>query len=212
MNSLAVHSSFGRITSSARRKGQATHASGSDDDHERFNSVVLPHLSDAYTLARWLTGSPTDSEDVVQDACLRAFRGIANFCHGNARAWLLTIVRHTAYSWLHKNRPAVMVSVEDIDNVVDTQLGGRDAESPEMALIVLDDAMRLQAAIAALPTPFREMLVLRDVQGLAYREIAEVTGVPIGTVMSRLARARSRLIASIRTMSYDGVDTATRSI
>ena len=212
MNSLAVHPSFGGITSSARRKGQATHASGSDDDHERFKSVVLPHLSDAYTLARWLTGSPTDSEDVVQDACLRAFRGIANFCHGNARAWLLTIVRHTAYSWLHKNRPAAMVSVDDIDNVADTQWGGRDAESPEMALIVLDDAMRLQAAIAALPTLFREMLVLRDVQGLAYREIAEVTGVPIGTVMSRLARARSRLIASIRTMSYDGVDTATRSI
>jgi RNA polymerase sigma factor (sigma-70 family) len=212
MNSLAVHPSFGRITSSARRKGEATHASGSGDDHERFKSVVLPHLSDAYTLARWLTGSPTDSEDVVQDACLRAFRGIANFCHGNARAWLLTIVRHTAYSWLHKNRPGAMVSVDDIDNVVDTQLGGRDAESPEMALIVLDDAMRLKAAIAALPTPFREMLVLRDVQGLAYREIAEVTGVPIGTVMSRLARARSRLIAILRTMSYEGFDTATRSI
>jgi RNA polymerase sigma factor (sigma-70 family) len=212
MNSLAVRSSFGGITSSAPRKGQATNGGGSGDDHERFKSVVLPHLSDAYTLARWLTGSPTDSEDVVQDACLRAFRGIANFCHGNARAWLLTIVRHTAYSWLHKNRPAAIVLVEDIQNVVGTQLGGRDVESPEMTQIAQQDAMRLQAAIAALPTPFREILVLRDIQGLAYREIAEVTGLSIGTVMSRLSRARDRLFAIIRTMSYDGFATATRSI
>jgi len=212
MNSPAVDSTSSRITSSARRKGQATNASGSGDDHERFKSVVLPHLSDAYTLARWLTGSPTDSEDVVQDACLRAYRGIRNFANGNARAWVLTIVRHTAYTWLQRNRAAGPVLVDDLETVERERFSERDFDTPETALIAEDDAMRLQAAIAALPTPFREMLVLRDVQGLAYRDIAEVSGVSIGTVMSRLARARGRLIAIMRTMGYAGFDTATRSI
>src|SRR6516162_3641920 len=145
----------------------------SEDDQARFASVVLPHLADAYALARWLTGDRADAEDVVQEACLRAFRGIGGFAGVNARAWVLTIVRHAAYTWLGKNRSA--------------------------ALIAKADARRLEAAIAELPVPFRETLVLRDVQGLDYREIAEVTKVPIGTVMSRLARARRRLIERIGT-------------
>jgi len=142
----------------------------SDDDQARFRSVVLPHLAQAYALARWLTGDRVDAEDVVQEACLRAFRGIGGFSGVNARAWLLTIVRHAAYTWLGKNRSASLLMVDD-----------------------------LEAAIADLPVPFRETLVLRDVQGLDYREIAEVTGVPIGTVMSRLARARRRLIVRLGT-------------
>jgi RNA polymerase sigma factor (sigma-70 family) len=176
----------------------------SDDDQARFASVVLPHLADAYALARWLTGSRADAEDVVQEACLRAFRGIGGFAGVNARAWLLTIVRHAAYSWLGKNRSSALVMVHDLEAVEQQQTSGGVAldsapQTPEAALIAKADAARLEAAIADLPVPFRETLVLRDVQGLDYREIAEVTKVPIGTVMSRLARARARLIARLGT-------------
>jgi RNA polymerase sigma-70 factor (ECF subfamily) len=173
----------------------------SDEDRARFASVVLPHLGDAYALARWLTGNRTDAEDVVQEACLRAFRGINGFAGGNARAWLLTITRHAAYSWLGKNRSAALVVTDDLEAVERSELARgapiEPAPTPEAALIAKTDAARLEAAIATLPLPFRETLVLRDVQGLDYREIAEVTKVPIGTVMSRLARARARLIADV---------------
>jgi RNA polymerase sigma factor (sigma-70 family) len=182
-----------------QRDDDSDMASG-DNDNVRFRNVVLPHLGDAYTLARWITGNRADAEDIVQDACLRAFRAIRNFDGGSKRAWVLTIVRHTAYSWLRKNRPTTLVMVENLEAIAEAQAtpGNPDSETPEAALIAKADAARLEAAIAALPTPFRETLVLRDVQGLDYREIAEVTGVPIGTVMSRLARGRGRLIADIR--------------
>jgi RNA polymerase sigma-70 factor (ECF subfamily) len=169
-----------------------------NEDHERFASVVLPHLADGYALAKWLTGTRADAEDVVQEACLRAFRSIGGFGGGNPRAWYLTIVRNTAYTWLARNRPAALVEVDDWERVA----GGQppqdgEVETPETALIAKVDATRLSTAIASLPPAFRETLVLRDLQGLDYREIARVTAVPIGTVMSRLARARSRLIALI---------------
>jgi DNA-directed RNA polymerase specialized sigma24 family protein len=139
------------------------------DATARFNNLVLPHLGDAYSLARWITGSRADAEDVVQDACIRAFRAIGGFAGGNARPWLLTIVRNTAYTWLRKNRPSAILAVEDLEGVE-----------------------------AAPTTPGdRETMILRDVQGLSYREIAEVTGVPIGTVMSRLARGRDQVIKAI---------------
>jgi RNA polymerase sigma factor (sigma-70 family) len=171
----------------------------SGDDNARFATVVMPHIDDAYRLAHWLTGNRTDAEDVVQDASLRAFRAIRSFTGGSARAWLLTIVRNTAYSWLRKNRPAAVVTVEDLEAVELAQAnpGDPDAETPEAAFIARADAEQLRAAIAALPTPFRETLVLRDIEGLDYREIAQATDVPIGTVMSRLARARRRLTATI---------------
>jgi RNA polymerase sigma-70 factor (ECF subfamily) len=179
-----------------------------DDQAARFRGVVLPHLADAYALARWLTGSPTDAEDVVQEACLRAFRGISGFAGGNARAWLLTITRHAAFTWLSKNRSPGLVVVDDLEEVERMELSrglpSAGCETPEAALIAKADANRLEAAIAQLPVPFREALVLRDVQGLDYREIAQVTGAPIGTVMSRLARARARLIASIATDEREG--------
>jgi RNA polymerase sigma factor (sigma-70 family) len=163
----------------------------------RFRSVVMPHLDAAYNLARWLTRNDADAEDIVQDACLRAFRGIGNFSNGNARAWVLSIVRHTAYAWLGKNRPATLVVTNDLEALerAETARCGSGAETPETAPIAKADAARLQAAIRKLPSPFRETLVLRDLQGLDYKEIAEVTEVPVGTVMSRLARARRRLIA-----------------
>jgi RNA polymerase sigma-70 factor (ECF subfamily) len=169
------------------------------DDNARFASLVMPHIDDAYRLAYWLTGNRTDAEDVVQDASLRAFRAIRGFAGGSARAWVLSIVRNTAYSWLRKNRPAAVVTVEDLEAVelAHAKPGDPDAETPEAALIAKTDADHLRWAIAALPPPFRETLVLRDIEGLDYREIAEATEVPIGTVMSRLARARRRLIATI---------------
>ena len=197
MNSFAVRPICSGIIPSASQQNAGVNKISSRDDDARFKSVVLPHLADAYALARWLTGNSADAEDVVQDACLHAFRGIGNFSGGNARAWVLTIVRHTAYTWLGKNRPAALVLVEDVEDVGRAQSGEPDVETPETALIAKADAGLLEAAIAALPAPFRETLVLRDLQGLAYREIAGVTDVPVGTVMSRLARARQRLIATI---------------
>ena len=176
-----------------------------DQDRIRFQSVVMPHLSDAYALARWLTGGRADAEDVVQEACLQAFRGIGGFAGVNARAWLLTIVRRAAYLWLKENRSAALVMVDDIVAVEEKQAKQCAApaevgsQTPEAALIAKADAGRLESAIAALPLPFRETLVLRDIQELDYKEIAEVTKVPIGTVMSRLARARRQLITSLAT-------------
>jgi len=170
------------------------------DDNARFRSIVMPYIDDAYRLAHWLTGNRTDAEDVVQDASLRAFRAIREFAGGSARSWLLSIVRNTAYSWLRKNRPTAVVTVEDLEAVEleNAKPGDPNGETPEAALIAKVDTEQLHAAIAALPTPFRETLVLRDIEGLDYREIAEATEVPIGTVMSRLARARRRLIATIK--------------
>lgn len=174
-----------------------------EEERARFRQVVLPYLTDCYALARWLTGDRADAEDVVQDACLRALRAINGFSGNNARAWTLTIVRNTAYSWLRKNRSSALVVVDDLEAVERVQTdpganpGNGGTQSPEAALIAKAEAARLERAIADLPIPFRETLVLRDVQGLEYREIADVTGVPIGTVMSRLARARGRLIAAM---------------
>ena len=171
-----------------------------DGDRERFGSVVLPHLADAYALARWLTGNRVDAEDVVQEACLRAFRAIGGFAGGNARAWMLTIVRHTAYTWLGKNRPACLIAVEDLSAFEEEQARhgtAPDGPTPESALLAKADAARLEAAILTLPPAFRETFVLREIHGLDYREIAAVTAVPIGTVMSRLARARRALFTTI---------------
>ena len=171
----------------------------SEDDRARFARLVLPHLGDAYSLARWITGNRADAEDVVQDACIRAFRAISRLADGRARPWVLTIVRNTAYTWLRKNRPSAVFMVEDLEAVETAHVnpGDPDAETPETALIAKADAASLQAAMAALPPSYRETMVLRDIQGLSYREIAAVTGVPIGTVMSRLARGRNRVIETI---------------
>ncbi len=180
--------------------GQHAHAPQEErlngqDEQARFARVVLPHLADAYSLARWLTCDRTDAEDVVQEACLRAFRGIARFREGNARAWVLTIVRHTAYTWLGKNRRATVVVTDDVEGIEGAEVAcGPEVETERIAEA---DACRLESAIERLPPPFRETLVLRDLQGLDYRQIAQTTGVPIGTVMSRLARARRRLMTMI---------------
>jgi RNA polymerase sigma factor (sigma-70 family) len=174
-----------------------------DDSTARFERIVQPHLGDAYALARWITGDRADAEDVVQEACLRAFRAIGGYAGGNTRAWILTIVRNTAYTWLAKNRSAVVTTVDDLAATESANAGQSVSSAsdygsnPEAELIAKADAARLEAAITALPPQFRDTLVLRDIQGLDYREIAAVTEVPVGTVMSRLARARQRLIEAI---------------
>jgi RNA polymerase sigma factor (sigma-70 family) len=175
------------------------------DDNTRFANIVLAHLDDAYTLAVWLTDNPVDAEELVQDACLHAFRAIKSFAGGNGRAWILTIVRHRAHMWLRKNRPAALVIEGDTEAIepAPSAVGAVRIESPESALIATTDLARLKAAIAALPGPFLETVVLREIQGLNYHEIAEVTEVPIGTVMSRLAHGRRHLIAAIGRTDYD---------
>ena len=163
----------------------------------------MPHLDDAYVLARWLARDRADADDILQESCMRAFRAIEGFAGGNARAWVLTIVRNTAFTWLKQNRAAGFVGLDDlgVDERLQAEQGGNGAEprpTPEAELIASADAERLERLIASLPAEFRETLVLRDIQGLNYREIAEITGTPLGTVMSRLARARRRLVTQIK--------------
>ena len=158
-----------------------------------FEQEVLPHLDAAYNLARWLTRNDQDAQDVVQEACLRAFRFFSGFRGGEARAWLLKIVRNTCYTWLQQNRPQQPTAE------FDENLFGPDplAPNPEEVLLRSDSSKLLRQALEILPTDFREVLILRELEGMSYREISEVTGMPPGTVMSRLSRARSGLRQAI---------------
>jgi RNA polymerase sigma factor (sigma-70 family) len=170
------------------------------DERAVFDEVFLPHMAEAYRLAQWLTGNAYDAEDVVQDAALRAFRGIKSFGAVNARAWSLTIVRNTAYSWLMKNRPKAVVFTDDLSFTEQQELEhegpqGARVETPEEIALFKADAEEVQHALAQLPAQFREVIVLREMNQLNYRDIAEITNVPIGTVMSRLSRGRQLLIA-----------------
>jgi RNA polymerase sigma factor (sigma-70 family) len=170
------------------------------DERTVFDEVFLPHMAEAYRLAQWLTGNSYDAEDVVQDAALRAFRGIKSFGAVNARAWSLTIVRNTAYSWLVKNRPKAVVFTDDLSVAEQRELEhegpqGTRIETPEEIALFKADAEDVQRALAQLPPHFREVIVLREMNQLNYRDIAEITNVPIGTVMSRLSRGRQLLIA-----------------
>jgi RNA polymerase sigma-70 factor (ECF subfamily) len=172
-------------------------------DKNKFATVVVPHLAAAYSLARWLVGNGSDAEDVVQEAALRAFRSLDTFNDGSARAWVLAIVRNTAYTWSSSNKRAALVAIDDLGldekNEVELNGGvtGASAPTPEHTLIARAEADELERAIAALAPQIREVVVLRDLQGLSYREIATVANVPIGTVMSRLARGRRHLIEAL---------------
>jgi RNA polymerase sigma-70 factor (ECF subfamily) len=155
--------------------------------HAVFEQVVLSHLGAAYNLARWLTRDDDDAQDVVQEACLRAMRYFDGFHGGDSRAWLLTIVRHTCYDWLRKNRSRELVSFDE-------ELHDTESESgPEEALLENIDRQSLRKALEALPVEFREVIILRELEEMSYKEIARIAGVPLGTVMSRLARARKHL-------------------
>jgi RNA polymerase sigma-70 factor (ECF subfamily) len=160
------------------------------DQQSQFEATVLPHLDAAYNLARWLAGNDHDAADIVQEASLRAFRFVAGFRGGNSRSWLLTIVRNTAYTWLKKNHAAKVIHVTDEEL---TEMEDPTAVAADAMLLKNASVEVLRTAIEALPVEYREALVLRELEGLAYKEIAGVAGVPIGTVMSRLARARKQL-------------------
>jgi RNA polymerase sigma-70 factor, ECF subfamily len=158
-------------------------------DVSDFEQVVLPHLDAAYNLARWLMRHDQDAQDVAQEAYLRAFRFFPGFRGGDARAWLLKIVRNTCYTWLHANRP-----LQDAAEF-DERFFPPDsrAPNPEESVLQNDSDALVRKALEELPPNFREVLILRELEGMSYREIADITGMPAGTVMSSLSRARGRL-------------------
>ena len=156
-------------------------------DRIRFERVVLPHLNSAANLARWILRNRADSEDVVQEAMLRAYRFFNRFHGGNARAWLLQIVRNSCYTWLQKNRPTELMT--EFDEEVHQQ----PSANPETLAAQSDERELLMHALESLPARAREVLILRELEGCSYKEIADIVAIPIGTVMSTLARARERL-------------------
>lgn len=159
-----------------------------DTPRGSFDEIILPHLDAAHNLARWLVRNGDHAEDVVQEACLRAFRYFGTFQGGNARAWLLSIVRTTAFTWLRKNRAQQLAA--QFNEEIHTP--GCEGHSPETVLLQRADTQLLAQAMDCLPERLRAVLVLRELEGLSYKEIAEVVGIPTGTVMSSLFRARER--------------------
>jgi len=159
----------------------------------RFEDVFMPHMPAAYNLARWLLQNDSDAEDAVQEAYLRAFKAFSQFRGGDGRAWLLTIVRNACYNLLRKNKK------HDADAPFDEEMHGVVDDSAEVALRQQASAEVLRRALENIPTEYREIIVMRDIEDLSYKEIAEIAGIPIGTVMSRLARARKRLEGELRT-------------
>lgn len=157
------------------------------DDQVRFEQLVLPHIDAAFNLAHWLLHNRVDAEDVAQEALLRSYRFFRGFRGGDARAWLLKIVSNTCYSWLAKNRP-VNVSLE-----FNEESHGEIVTTPESITIAGDDCERLTRALEKLPVRYREVLILRELEGCSYKEIAAITSIPIGTVMSSLSRARRQV-------------------
>ena len=162
---------------------------GGQDKLGRFEQTILPHLDAAYNLARWLTRNEQDAQDMVQEASLRAFRFFDGFRGGDARAWLLTTVRNTCYTWLEQNRRSRATTS------FDEEYHGIEEEglNPSTLAIKSNDLALLKESLEELPDEFREVIVLRDLEELSYKQIAEVINAPLGTVMSRLARARGQL-------------------
>lgn len=157
-----------------------------------FEEAVLPHMDAAYNLARWLTRNDDDAEDVVQESYLRALKFFEGFHGSEGRPWLLTIVRNTCYTWLKRNRSTELAEFDEA-----TYLGEVDASDPETSSVRNAQKRLVREALERLPVEFREVMVMRELEELSYKEIAAVVGIPLGTVMSRLARARKRLLASL---------------
>ena len=179
-------------------QARATHVLARTADHDRrakFEALILPHLDVAYALARWLTRNDADASDVVQDSFLRAFRYFDSYRGGETKAWLLKIVRRTCYDWMARNRPTNVISL-DADQEADGETTAVSI-SQDAQLESRSDLKQLGLIVASLPAQLRDTIVLRELHQLGYREIAEVTRVPIGTVMSRLHRARSQLLQAM---------------
>ena len=164
-------------------------------NHTQFEALILPHLDAGYNLARWLSRDVNDAEDIVQEACLRALKYVGSLNGGSPRAWFLTIVRHAFYDWCRRNRPSEIAADDGtaLEMAVDPA-----AIDPEQAFLNAASSRALSDAIAALPLAYREVLILRELEELSYKEIARIADIPIGTVMSRLARARGLLKCSPR--------------
>jgi RNA polymerase sigma-70 factor (ECF subfamily) len=171
-----------------RSKNRGDEAVPDEGKREQFEASVLPHLGAAYNLARWLTRNDHDAQDVVQESCLRAYKFFGGFRGGDGRFWFLTIVRNTCYTWIQQNRPRELV--DSLDAAANVQ---SDAPGPEAEFIKNADRNLIMKALEELPLEFREILVLREMEGMSYKEISDISAVPLGTVMSRLARARKRL-------------------
>jgi RNA polymerase sigma factor (sigma-70 family) len=168
-----------------------------------FEEAVMPHLDAAYNLARWLTRNEADAQDMVQEAYLRALRFFGGFHGTDARAWLLTIVRNTCYTWLKRNRSHELSG--DFEEAVLTKES--DEPDPEVSHVLKVRSQLINEAIEKLPIEFREVVILRELEELSYKEIAAITGIPIGTVMSRLSRARKRLFVCLRGVArFDSVE------
>ena len=152
-----------------------------------FEQCIMPHMNAAYNLARWLVGNDADAQDVVQEAFLRAFKFFGGFRGGDGRSWLLRIVRNSFYDWLRRqDRPELTTPFEE-----ETHAPATEASGPDTALLEKADRELVQQAIEALPLEYREIVVMRELDGLSYKEIVDVADLPVGTVMSRLARARA---------------------
>ncbi|VXC74604.1 RNA polymerase, sigma-24 subunit, RpoE, ECF subfamily [Burkholderia sp. 8Y] len=180
-----------------------------ESPHARFEATVMPHLDAAYNLARWLSGSPSDADDVVQEAYLRAFRFFSGFEDGdesNARGWLLAIVRNTWFTEWRRRVQSADATPYDEEIAGDQALPGWSDDagvSPETLVVRKDEVQLVHRALDALPLVFREVLVLRELEDMSYKEVAAITGVPIGTVMSRLARGRKMLATAVRAAQGD---------
>jgi RNA polymerase sigma-70 factor (ECF subfamily) len=159
------------------------------DKQALFEQTVLPHIHAAYNLAHWMTNNDQDAEDIVQESYLRAYKYFSSYQGGNSRSWLLTIVRNTCYTWLRENQ-AQGLTVDLDEELSTTEF---DQADPELSLQIKTDQQSVTRALEELPAAYRELIVLRELEAMSYKEIALIAGIPIGTVMSRLARARQRL-------------------
>ncbi|HXN98854.1 MAG TPA: sigma-70 family RNA polymerase sigma factor [Candidatus Acidoferrales bacterium] len=168
---------------------------------QNFEEIFLPHLDAAYNLARWLTRNEHNAQDVAQEAYLRALRFFPGFRGDNARAWLMKIVRNTCYNWLHANRP-LQEATEFEENLCPPDAR---APNPEESMVQNDNGALVQKALEKLPSNFREVLILREIEGMSYKEIAEITGMPTGTVMSSLSRARGQLRQALTSLTHRGI-------
>jgi RNA polymerase sigma-70 factor (ECF subfamily) len=171
-------------------------------DQARFRQLILPHMDSAYSFARFLCRDATLAEDLVQDAFLRAFKGFLGFRGGDPKAWLFAIVRSSHLTWARSRGATLHVAADDLEETP------AEEDTPEQVLLRQGDVETVRGAIESLPEPFRETLVLRELEEMSYREIAEVTQAPIGTVMSRLARARAMLLAALGGAAQSGQESA----
>jgi RNA polymerase sigma factor (sigma-70 family) len=177
-------------------------------ERRRFEEVMMPHLNAAYNLARWLTRNEHDAEDIVQEAYLRAYKFFQGFRGEHGRAWLLGIVRNTCYTWRQKNQAHLNTPYDEESPDPEMQNAVMTEDGPESIVARHDDLRILKDALKKLPMEFREVVVLRDLEDFSYKEIAGIAEIPIGTVMSRLARGRKLLLAhliQVKQGAYDGM-------